>query len=933
VASGPIQQGPCPSLTTSSCIEFDSSSTGFQVSGVELTGILPGEAPTVRIPVVDAAGTSRGFREVQCAPAAVDGRSTCNAAVNEPGVFPQLGGLKEVLVNRVRPAPLPPPLLPPLLPLVPPLPPPLGPSAPALPPIERLHPAALPEVPVIPEAATLMLFGIGIAALGVGIGLRKLLSLAPLVLVVAPVLGDRRLGWGRALARTGAGAYAAPLPEPGVPVGAGRPAGRPLAPSPVGTRIGETGRHVGDALAAWWATAHARLRALARVEGIEPVRLVLFAGSLVVYAVTRLVALDLFPIYFFADEAIEALLASDLLRRGLRDERGNLFPMFFDAYGYSNPLVSVYAHAVTVLLFGKSVIGTRATAALITLLGAVAVALILKLVFRIRYWWAGVLLLGISPAWFLHSRTAFETSFMVSMYACFLLCYLLYRYRSPRFLYAALGFAAATYYSYGNGQILIGVSGLLLALSDLPYHLRKWRSLLVGLGLVLVLAFPVYQWRTQRPEAVESQLARVNSYLVHPLPLQDKMREFTTRYTHGLSPQYWFLPDSRELVRHRVGDLGHILPLTLPFFLLGVARALRHLGSSAYRTVLIAALAAPVSGALTDVGITRVLAFVVPATLFTALGLDLLLGRLRGAVAQLTAAIGTGVVLALTAVWMLHFALTTSATWTRDFGLHGTQWGAKQLFEILAEDLKREPDSRFYLTSTWANGTEVLLSFFVTNEPRVSMRSVDGFLMHQQPLDGREVFIMTPAEYRAAQASGKFHPIVIERTLHYPDGSDGFYWARLAYVPGVETLYAADQEARRQLVADQVEVGGEVITVRHSTFDGGRAMHLFDRNRATLARGMEANPLILELEFPTPRPLAGLTADFGAMDLELNVVLTGLADGTVPYQLTVGNVVVDPQVDLTFDRGPALVTKARLEVGDLRAGERANVHVREIALR
>ncbi len=73
-------------------------------------------------------------------------------------------------------------------------------------------------------------------------------------------------------------------------------------------------------------------------------------------------------------------------------------------------------------------------------------------------------------------RTAFETVLMVSFHALFLLCYLLYRYRSPRYLYAALVFGAATFYSYSIGQTIMLVSGVFSLISDWRYHLHHWRT-------------------------------------------------------------------------------------------------------------------------------------------------------------------------------------------------------------------------------------------------------------------------------------------------------------------------------------------------------------------------------------------------------------------------------------------------------------------------
>jgi len=677
---------------------------------------------------------------------------------------------------------------------------------------------------------------------------------------------------------------------------------------------------------------HSLVRLLPSTQ-VQLLALALGGFSLAVYVVTRLVALDEFPIYFFCDEALQAVAAAELLERGLRDARGRLFPVYFDSFGFLHPLISVYAYAASELLFGKSIIIVRTTAVLLTVPCVVAVALILKLIFQIRYWWASILVLTITPAWFLHSRTAFENAGMVSLYACFLLCYLLYRYRSPHFLYPALAFAMGTVYAYSSGQIVIGVSGLLLALSDLRYHLRNWRTLLVGLGLLAILAVPYYQWRTEQPEGVTSELRRVSSYLIQPQPIEQKLLTFTTRYAYGLSPQYWFLPNEQDIIRHRMQGIGHLLLITLPFFLIGVGLCLRRLNSSAHRAVLIAALAAPVAGALTDIGITRILAFVVPAALFTTLGLDLLLGWLRGPVAQLAAAVGVAAGLSLAGVWMVHYALVGAPTWTHDYGLYGMQWGAKQIFETLKEDLNRDPNSQYLLTPSWANGTDVFLKFFLPNESRVTLRNVDGYTRDKLPLNPNMVFIMMPNEYRAAQESGKFEPLTIERTLHYPDGSDGFYWVRPAYVESVEALFAADREERRRLVTDQVLLGGEPLTVRHSRFDSGNVAHLFDGDVFTLARGLEANPLILELEFARPRPLAGLAADFAHMELELTVLLTSPDGDTVPYSTTVRNVPTDLHVELPFDRGPDLVAQVRMEVQYVGEPEPAHIHVRELAFR
>ena len=154
---------------------------------------------------------------------------------------------------------------------------------------------------------------------------------------------------------------------------------------------------------------------------------ILFALSLATLLASRLFRLADFPIYFFCDEAVQQVRAWELLRDGLRDQFHQLLPTYFRNGEVFNLSTSVYAQVLPVLAFGRSVFLTRAVSALIACSAAVAVCLTLRNVFRIRFWWTGALLLGITPAWFLHSRTAFETAMAVSFFSWALYFYLRYR--------------------------------------------------------------------------------------------------------------------------------------------------------------------------------------------------------------------------------------------------------------------------------------------------------------------------------------------------------------------------------------------------------------------------------------------------------------------------------------------------------------------------
>ena len=736
---------------------------------------------------------------------------------------------------------------------------------------------------------------------------------------------------------------AAPAVTPAAPVAAAAPAAlvpsAPLTPALAGAAAA-------GAVVAPPPVAAAAAPPRAGVSGLSLAALLpwlLFTGGVLIYAFTRLFRLDAFPIYFFADEAIETVLARDLVRNGFRDPQGNLLPVFFNTYGFFNPLISVYFHAISTSLFGTAVEITRATSAVVTITGAVAVALALKWVYKIRLWWAAPLFLALIPAWFIHSRTAFETAMMVTFYVWTLFFYLMYRYRSPYFIFPTLIFAAMTFYSYGNGQIVIGVSGLLLALSDLRYHLKNWRVLLPAALVVGLVALPYIEWRATHPNEIAYHLRTLDAFWFRDVPVSDKIAHFIGQYVYMLTPAYWFNPNVQELVRHVLKGYGHIMPVTLPLFLVGVGVALWRIRESAYRLVFIAALASPVGGALTGIGITRVLAFVIPATIFMTLGTDFLIGllaRLAGRRrlarwAELGAAAVVFVALAWGNLAMLNDALTNGPLWFRDYGLYGMQWGARQLFAAAQDYLRASPNDKIMLTSTWANGTDVFLRYFTPDEPRITGRNVDSLMERKQALDPSMIFIMTPEERRRAEASKKFKPIEILRTLPYPDGSDGFYFARLAYVDNVDQVFQVEREARRQPVTGQVLINGQTVSVTHAKIGAGQLKDLFDGDPFTLVRGEEANPIYFEFTFPTPRSMTAFRATLGSMDPQITVSLyaPGATTPTKTYTQSYRNLPTDPTVEMPLPDAPPEVQKARIEVKDMNQGETAKIHLREFVFK
>ena len=660
----------------------------------------------------------------------------------------------------------------------------------------------------------------------------------------------------------------------------------------------------------------------------------LFLLSLVIFAFTRLTALDQFPINFFGDEAIQTVHASELLQRGLHDASGQLLPVYFPNGQYWNLSLSIYIHALSVKLFGISIIKTRATSAVVALSGAIAASLILKWFFQIRWWWLGALVLAATPAWFLHSRTAFETVMMVSFYAWFLLFYLLYRFQSPKFLYLALLFGAATFYSYAVGQIIILISGLLLLFSDWRYHLQHWRIGLGGVVLIAICVLPYLRFRMEHPEAAAFQLRALDSYWLQTISLQKKLGIFLTKYAYGLSPQYWFIPNEHDLIRHRIKDYGNIALWELPFYLIGLFVCVLHWRSSAHRTLLITLLSAPFGSALVDLNITRALLFVVPAALLTALGFETLFHFVKIASLQWALAIGATIAISLWTLAMWRNALTYGPVWYSDYTLYGMQWGARQIFEAVPAYLRKDPNTKIYVGSDWANSTDIFIRYFTPNDPRVQIRDVDEFILKEHPLDQHILFVLPPNKYQQVLESGKFQPPMVEQIIHYPDGRDGFFFVRLAYVNNIDDIFAIETAERAKPIVDQLNLNGETIEMTHSRLDRGQVQDLFDHDTFTLIRGLEANPLVLDFKFPTPRHITGLVMDFGQMDFALRINVYNAKDGPPTlYESEYRNQPPEPHVDLSFDHGPDLVTRIRIEIEQINPPEEVHIHVREIVFK
>jgi hypothetical protein len=692
----------------------------------------------------------------------------------------------------------------------------------------------------------------------------------------------------------------------------------------------------------YWLWAGGRL--LRGVALVLPLETWLFVVAIGAYVLTRLWRLADFPIYFFTDEAIQTVSASNLLHNQLRSPDQVLLPTYFQNGTYFNLSLSVYLQLIPTLLFGKSVFVTRAVSALVSLLAAGAVGLILRDIFKARYWWLGALILSITPAWFLHSRTAFETVLFVSMYAVMLYAYLLYRYRDKRYLFVAIVMAALAFYSYNPGQLIVVATWALFLLSDIPYHWKNRYLAAPALGLVLLVAIPYLRFRWQSDFDPGSHLSILGSYWMQPLPLSEKLGRFWQEYVKGLSPAYWFFPNEHDLQRHLMKGYGHISVIWLPFWVIGVVQALLKGRFSAYRNMLVITLVAPVASALVGIGITRVLVFVIPAVLLITLGLELALGWLEKLLVKVgktwkpetvfkALAVGLTVILCWANFGLLRDALVNGPTWYQDYGMGGMQYGAEQLFSAVEDYIEENPEQRLVISPSWTNGADAVTAFFLPTGLPVQMGSIEGYMFEHQPLDERTTFVMIPEEMDKVQSSGKFQDLRIKRTLYYPNNMPGFFFVQLRYADDIDAILEAEKVSRKSLQVGEIILQGEQVVVHYSLLDMGTIQHIFDGDLDTVARTLEANPFIIELTFPEARVMSGYTITTGSAKVRVTATLITGAEGEMPtYTDSFQGTISEPGLTVTFDQS-VMVKAIQFEIQELGVGEPAHVHVWEIEVR
>jgi hypothetical protein len=339
---------------------------------------------------------------------------------------------------------------------------------------------------------------------------------------------------------------------------------------------------------------------------------------------------------------------------------------------------------------------------------------------------------------------------------------------------------------------------------------------------------------------------------------------------------------------------------------------------------------------------------VVPVAILALIGVDALFRLIRPPKARVAAALLVFALPAFAAMSMLRDALVNGPYWYRDYAW-GQQWGARQIFEVVRGYLKSDPEVLVKLTSEWANGADMFPRFFLKRgspeAKRVGMGNVLDFeperiaslpspiLAAELERVPRTIYIMTPQELKTAKTSEAISSVQVDRVLNYPDGTPGFYFARLTASPAIQDVVSRGREKLHALVDGRVEIDGRTVFARHTRMDIGRLEDLVDGNPRSLARFNGTNPAILELHFTPPRPLRGVRLALTAGSWNVRLELAEAENARPRSYEASPSEARDIELEIPIDRGPAKTAVLRIEIRQADAGDFTIIHLRELELR
>jgi len=296
------------------------------------------------------------------------------------------------------------------------------------------------------------------------------------------------------------------------------------------------------------------------------------------------------PPGFFSDEASVSYDAQGIAT-DLRDEHGDLLPIFFRAFGTWRGSLLIYLMAAVFKVTGPGVIQARAVTTTVALVAAVALGLLVQRLFGSAWLALGTFAVtAVTPWLFAAGRLAFEPVTLPAVLAVFLLLWRTAHRTERWYLGAAAGAVLGlTLYTYISAWLFAPLLCLALVLAELPRI--RWRLLLATAIGVELAALPMLFFIAGHPGALTARYQLVQVWQPgHPL-LENVGRAWRV-YTSGFSPGYLF--GQANWIQG-----GEFFAVLAPALVVGLFALWQERGDRFWRFVFLGLLAAPIPAALT----------------------------------------------------------------------------------------------------------------------------------------------------------------------------------------------------------------------------------------------------------------------------------------------------------------------------------------------
>ncbi len=301
------------------------------------------------------------------------------------------------------------------------------------------------------------------------------------------------------------------------------------------------------------------------------VQLLSLCAVVVLATVLRVYQLRDLPAGLFCDEAGLGYNAYTLATAGM-DENGTHWPLYIWSFGvsYKNPFY-IYAAAIPVKIFGLSEFSVRLTSALFGVGTVIGIFFLGRALFGP---WVGLfaaVFLTVCP-WHLHfSRIAFE---LISFPFLFVIgCTFLVRFTQGRHtLPAAMFFIGMCVYAYQIANLFVPLFLLGFWVLYLPTLWRRWRESLLGLAALVATVAPAGVFLYMHRQ-LSTMYFRHTTNLDTNEGLRMLAQRFGRYYLQFFSRDF-LLQHGDPIVRHAVRGFGELLPVFIPFLILGAVVAL-----------------------------------------------------------------------------------------------------------------------------------------------------------------------------------------------------------------------------------------------------------------------------------------------------------------------------------------------------------------------